>query len=405
MSKGSFYDICYVGNFYSNNYGSILVHFAVAKLLEQEGVSVLMIDKPDTIKWPGHQETENIIPYAFARRHYNNISYQYSSIDALANTNDYCKGYVVGSDQMFNLGLEMDSLVYLQYARKDKLKISFGTSFGHDSYNAPYERLFKNKILLHKFDHIALREKPHNIVHNFLELDDAVEIIDPTLILSREIFANLADTAVHIKPKKPYLLTYLLDFNQAKEQAIHHIAKELNLDIINIPNANKREWNYGNSSLHFEKSYTPEEFLCLYKNSSFVVTDSYHGSCFSIIFRKNFVSMVNESRGLLRYKMFYNMGLKHRFYSDTSAIFSSSEWKNDVNYTSVATYIADRAAFAREWLSNSLSSLRKQEPSHIEQTACEDYPKKQGLRKALSKRVAYPVRDFFRILRRWIIGK
>ena len=422
MKEGSMYDICYVGNFYSNNYGSMLVHYAVAKLLELEGVSVLMLDKPDTIKWPDHQETTNVIPYAFARRYYKNISYHYRDIDNLAETNDYCKGYVVGSDQMFNLGLHMDSIVYLQFARKDKLKIAFGTSFGHNVYRTRYETLYKNKMLLQRFDFIALRERPHNIVDNLLELDSAVEIIDPTLILPREYYFTLADTATHVLPEKPYLLTYVLDMNPDKEKAIRHIAKELGLEIINIPNNNKREWNkYDNITLRFERSYNPEEFLCLYKNASFVVTDSYHGSCFSIVFRKPFVSIVNLSRGKLRYGMFDTFGLSHRFYPSPNDIYKTDAWMKPVDYTEAAQIIEKKAQFARNWLADALSSLTRknaqehdaqpashtapanatklaQEPSEGKSTIC-------SLRKRMSKAIAYPVRDFFRGLRHRIIGR
>lgn len=389
MSRKNIYDICYVGNFYSNNYGSMLVHFAVAKLLEKTGVSVIMLDKPDTIKWRGHQETENVISYAFARRYYKNISYRYDDIDTLALTNDYCRGYVVGSDQMFNLGLNMDSVVYLQFARKEKLKIAFGTSFGHARYYTHYERMLKNKMLLQRFDYMALREAPHNIVRNLLELDDAVEIIDPTLILPREHYFNLADTATHIRPEKPYLLTYMLDLTPQKEKAVLHIAKKLNLEIINIPNANKREWNYDNSLLHFEKSYTPEEFLCLYKNASFVITDSYHGSCFSIIFRKNFVSFVNSKRGSLRYEMFYKMGLKHRFYSNIDTVYTSSDWEQQVDYSKVNTYLAKKGAYARRWLAKALRRVIWQRRIY----------NIVNIRKHLSKAIAVPVRNFFRKIR------
>ena len=397
------FDLCYVSIYYGRNYGSILVSYAGYKILQSLGFSVLALNKPKCVWERPIEEVDDVIQLAFAWRHYDHISPMYPDLVSLGKLNEFCNGFVVGSDQIFSPHLHLDTIAYLQYARTDKVKIAFGTSFGHESYLSNSDRIYKNKALLQRFDHIALREIPKNIVENIFELN-ASQIIDPTLILPKEEFHKLAN-ASNLNTGEPYLLTYCLDMNSKKENAIAYIAKQLNLRIVYIRNLQHMDRRYEPSLFHSERDYTPEDFCKLYQNASFVVTDSYHGSCFSIIFRRNFVSIINTERGKIRYEMFNDFGLLHRFYSSPEEVYNTKDWMEDIDFSQAENIIAEKADFAREWLSNSLSSLRKQEPSHIEQTACEDYPKKQGLRKALSKRIAYPVRDFFRSLRKMIIGK
>ncbi len=385
--RNKHYDVCYIGNFYSRNYGSMLVHYAGCKLIEALGYSVLMLNRPDKM-WG------EVMPYSFAHRHYTSISPSFTGVDGLATTNDFCSAYVVGSDQIFAPGLQLDRIAYLQFAREDRLKIAFGTSFGHETYPCSEERLYKNKMLLQRFNHIALRELPHNIVNNLLELK-ADQIIDPSLILPQQYYLDLASQVNFNKTDSPYLLTYMLDLTPAKEDVIVHLAKKLGLTIIYIPNLEKKSIKYHPKKFKCEKTYSPEEFLRLYRDATYVVTDSYHGTCFSIVFRKSFVSIVNVVRGKLRYSMFDTFGLSHRFYATPEEIYKTDKWMEPVDYTQAAKIIEEKALYARRWLENSLRSLRRPKRK---QTA-------QEFRKSLSKAIAYPVRNFFRKLRKAVFGK
>lgn len=376
--QGRRYDVCYVGNFYSKNYGSILVHYAGAKLIESLGLQVLMLNRPD-------RTYDEVIPYSFAYRHYSAISPSFKGLDELATTNGFCASYVVGSDQIFAPGLNLDQIAYLQFARKDRLKIAFGTSFGHETYPCAAERLHKNKSLLQRFDYIALRERPSNIVHNLLELK-ADRIIDPTLILPRQCYYDLAEEASEPAEDSPYLLTYMLDLTPEKEDAIVFIAKRLGLKIIYMANLQQKEVRYKPTQFTKEKDYSPEEFLRLYRDASYLVTDSYHGTCFSIIFRKNFISLVNTTRGKLRYQMFDMFGLSHRFYSTPSEVYNSDEWIKPVDYSKAARIIEKKAAYARRKLKRALWKVRLKKHTYW-----------------MHENIAYPVRDFFRRLRKRVL--
>lgn len=389
------FDICYVAIFYGRNYGSMLVSYAGYKLLEKLGYEILVLNKP-TFIWPHSIEIINdTIQHAFAWRQYKHISRQHRSLFDLAYTNDLCNAYVVGGDQMFKPYLNIDPLSYLQFARKDKLKIAFGTSFGENDYSCPSnDRIYRNKQLLQRFNHIALRETSDNLAKNFFEVE-ATEIIDLTLILPPEDFHELANQAQKLEVPDKYLLTYNLDMNPAKEAAIAYVANKLGLEIVYIQHLQRTEVTYRPSKFKAVRDYSPEEFCKLYQGATYVVTDSYHGSCFSIIFRKPFVSFVNKARGGFRYKMFDSFGLSHRFYATPEEIYKTDKWMEPVDYTQASKIIEAKAQYARRWLENSLRSLRPQKRKR----------KQQECRKTLSKAIAYPVRDFFRKLRKAIFRK
>lgn len=381
------YDICFLSTFYADNYGAILVAYSAYKIMEKMGYSILPINCPKCV-WNGHcNEMNYIVSLGFAYRHYPYISPHYEEIDDLAHTNNLCDSYVVGSDQLFKPVLNLDAYSYLPFARKDKLKIAFATSFGDESYRCNYERMHKNKQLLQRFDKMALREVPQNLVENVFELN-AVEVIDPTLIVPSEEFYKLADEAIDLDTNEPYLLTYTLDPTPAKENAISYIAEKLKLKVIYIPDLYKRrirrkEKKPYPSKFKIAKDYSPEEFCKLYRDAKFVVTDSYHGTCFSIIFRKPFVSLINAERGKVRYKMFDAFGIKHRFYATPEEIYKTDAWMTPVDFEIAEKAIKQKARFARKWLAKALSPIKWKKKTRW-----------------MREKIAYPVRNFFRAIRK-----
>lgn len=347
-------DLCYISIFYGTNYGTMLVSYAVYKLLERTGLSVLTLDRPKMI-WPNGR-VGHPIPYTFARKHYTNISRSYENVADLARLNDMCKAFIVGSDQLFLPGLNLDSLTLLPFVRSDKRKISFATSFGKDSYDAPLDRLLRNKENLKRFDYVSLREYPPHLMRNVFEMD-AEEVLEPTLCIPREHYSQLADTAKELELKEQYLLTYLLDPTAEKEMAISHIATKLGLKVVYIRNIAVPNVKYVGSQLKGERDYSPEQFLKLYRGSTFVVTDSFHGTCFAVKFRKPFVSLINIGRGALRYKLFDKMKLSHRMYKTPADIFNTEAWMHDVDFDPAESFMVQEADRTAEWLISALDGI------------------------------------------------
>ena len=359
--------MCYISCFYGKNYGTMLVSYATYKLLEKTGLSILVLNKPDIIWADGHErESENPIAYTFARKYYANISRCHSNVADMAHLNDECQAFVVGSDQLFLPGLRLDSLALLPFARQDKRKIAYATSFGRDEYLAPLERLQQNKALLKRFEYLSLREYPQHLLRNVFELE-ATEVLEPTLCIPREHYSMLADSATELQlPEEPYLLTYMLDASPEKEEALCHIAQKLNLKVIFVRNIFAPKPRYSGSQLIGERDYSPEQFLKLYRGASFVVTDSFHGTCFAVKFAKPFVSFVNTGRGALRYKLFDNMKLSHRLINKPADIFTSNHWMEEVDYTQAAIFMKEESAKSAQWLQHALQGILKEDKTSAE---------------------------------------
>ena len=342
------YDICLLTSFFAENYGAILVAYAVHKILKDLGYSVLMLQKPNFIG-VGTPSEKN---YAmiFGRKHYE-ISKPYNSIEEMYKLNEYCSTFIVGSDQLFNYKLRFFHCL-LEFASLIKNKIAFGTSFGNDKYLGNEKETIFAKYLFSRFNHIALREKGDNLTKIF-NLENAIEVIDPTQMISIEDYCNLCKDVYLKEAQEPYLLTYDLDINPQKTDAIKYLAHKLNLKIIYLPACYITERKSTELKPYREK-YTTEEFLYLYKNASFVVSDSYHGSLFAVKFNKPFISFVNSRRGGLRYKIFDELGLNNRLVSCIEDVYINDILTSEIDYREINKIIKSKSEAAIEWLGNAL---------------------------------------------------
>ena len=347
------YDVCYVSMFYGRNYGSVMVSYAGLKIIESLGYSVLSLQKP-SFMWQS-EPIKGSIPTNFAEKHYE-ISDVFNSYTELTKLNNYCSAFIVGSDQQFSL----TSISFLSYANTYKNKIAFGTSFGRDDFTDIPEQKIKKQFYLNRFNHIALREVSEKLCNELYNINNAVEIIDPTLILPKKEYTKLLEN-IDLGIKQPYLLTYLLDVNAQKLDVVNYIATKLNLTIINIPNLDPRQKQRNKGISYYKEDVTPEEFLYLYEHASFVVTDSYHGSCFAVKFNKPFISIINTKRGPLRYKLFDKLKMKHRFVESPEEIYNNDELLKPVDFTETNQIVEQESKFAINWLKNALENNNSKE--------------------------------------------
>lgn len=344
------YDVCLVSIFYGLNYGTILVSHAVNKIIKDLGYSILMLNKPSYI-WRNHPTLDSISG-RFGLKYYN-ISRVYNSPEDLIHLNKYCDKFVVGSDQMFTpiLGLSQS---FLDFVELDKNKISFGTSFGRVEYNKLKNDIDNDNLLLNRFNHIALREKCPELCENMFNLQDAIEVMDPTLMINVDYYKSLAKGVILKEAEHPYILAYMLDLNKNKIDVLKYISKKLKLKLILIQNLDKRHIKIIPDLTIYKDEYTPEEFLYLYENASFVVTDSYHGTCFAIKFNKQFISIVNRVRGGLRYKLFDELGVSHKLVDNVDDIYNSEILFEQFDFDKTNAIIKEKSIFAIKWLKKAL---------------------------------------------------
>lgn len=230
--------------------------------------------------------------------------------------------YVVGSDQVwrpaFNLGPRLDNM-FLDFAGDDVKKISYAASFGCKEWEYTEEQERMCGKLAKRFDAISVREasgvdlcKEHFGV-------DATLVLDPTLLLNKEDYGKVC----HDVPKKEkHIFVYSLVVSEGVLAVAEKVAEAMGLSII-VKQAGRK----------VKKEDTIEDWFAEFRDADYVVTDSFHGMVFSIIFNKPFSIVMNPSGGNDRYlSLLSQLGLMERIVSDElQPVFSAIDW-SDVNH-------------------------------------------------------------------------
>lgn len=201
--------------------------------------------------------------------------------------------YMTGSDQVWNpkyIGVETDFM--LGFAPQCSKRLSYASSFATD--RIPDELVGIYRSSLSKYDIISVRESYGCDIVKRITGRDAISTCDPTLLLTKEQWALLADKSVH-KENEPYILVYILYYMYNPYPEIDRIVKNvqdnLGLKVIYL-NGRMADFSKPNSKLN--KDSGPYEFLRLVQNAKFVITTSFHGVAFSSIFGIPFLGIVKN---------------------------------------------------------------------------------------------------------------
>lgn len=195
--------------------------------------------------------------------------------------------YCAGSDQIWNSHWNegVEKVLFLDFVPKGKLCLSYAASIGLS--NIPANEIDETKLLLEKFEFLSLREDKGVELVRELGRTDAVQCLDPTLLMSKEEWSQYADDSYK---GKEYVLTYNLHHDPEIDKCAKAIASKYHLQIRNI----SYNWHDIIRHGHLDWCPTVEGFLGLIKNAKYVVADSFHATAFSIIFEKPFVVITPE---------------------------------------------------------------------------------------------------------------
>ena len=209
---------------------------------------------------------------------YINSAFDYKIKKDLNDRYDY---FIVGSDQVWNPHYVNLKNEFLQFADRNK-RIAYAASFGvseikHDKFDIV-------KKGLEGIDYISVREQAGAKIIRELTGKDVPVLVDPTLLLTVEEWEKVMERPAWYKDEK-YILVYFLSKMPDKiKKDINELAKLYNLQIIDLTN---------NANIDYYCS-PPSEFLYLIKNCSLMYTDSFHGTVFSILNKRPFVTCSRE---------------------------------------------------------------------------------------------------------------
>ncbi len=351
------YDAGVLGLWYATNYGCVLTGVALYKALEDMKYSPVMISKP-TYQWNGAQ-VQNTLVGRFASRYFN-CTRPRDSEGQMRELNDHVKAFIVGSDQVWNYhcsrGPGTEQYV-LDFVRSSNKMISYASSFGND-YFAPDEIKHWQKYYLSRFDHLSVREDfAVDLCKNVFGLK-AEWVLDPVFLCDRKHYHFWAGKA-KAKMKEKFIVSYILDPNEEKRQALLYAQKETGLRLINLIDADHAVEKAARLNLPDTMvSAEVEDWLYYMANSEMVLTDSFHGTCFAVLLERKFVSFGNLQRGVRRFESLLQfLHLEHRMIIGAERL---PEYRHllseEVDFKQVYEIIEPEKVRCRAWLDNAIRS-------------------------------------------------
>lgn len=357
------------------NYGGTLQNFALQQVLIELGFQVETIDCATNFetKWKIflRQLKNNILgnkKYVFTNEEIELIGVEHKrfinkkiilsqkikskkELKEYINSNDI-KSIVVGSDQVWRKEYSPDIMSFFLDFNDSVKKISYAASFGvsHWQFNA-YETK-KIKKLLDKFNMISVRESDAvQLLKENVQID-AHFVLDPTLLLNKKDYMSL----ISLKEKKDKgIFCYILDKNEKKNKIIQYVCSYLNMNNFEcMPNKKYKEKDSIIDDIYNYKYPSIEKWLESFYYTDFVITDSFHGTVFSIIFNKPFVTIANEERGNSRFISLLSwLNLENRLINTVDDI--KPEHFISPNFEKINSLINEKSEFCKKLIFKSLS--------------------------------------------------
>lgn len=362
------------------NYGGIMQAYALQKVLRDFGHEVVTINR-----WPDKRSVivrlalpfKPLIYKLLGRKPVRKLSADESKYIYMGMT-DFVKKYinlsevissttnlkshynkhgydlvVVGSDQVWRPKYSPNIYNFFgDFLEEDAKCISYGASFGVDVWEFEESQTRSCRELVKRFGAVSVRESSAvDLCQEKLGVQ-AQQVLDPTLLLGPEDYEKLLGDLE--STGETGVLKYILDNSEQKTQLVQHAAKCLGIKIFSAQPA--RHLSDQRAKNIDELKYPQvQQWVMSFRNAEFVVTDSFHGCVFSIIFNKPFLVVGNAERGLSRFNSLLQLfGLEDRLVSTAVDLENLKFNDNDIDWGKVNHILnierAKSMAFISSWV-------------------------------------------------------
>lgn len=294
------------------NYGSFLQAYALKQILETLGNEVEFVDyhieepvindvniKNDKLgkalkTFQGDAPLIQKIQYLFHKKNFGKKYYKILGLTETPNYNPKLDTLVIGSDEVFNCIQSNKNVGYsLELFGKNnnaEKVITYAASFGNTTIEKmkKYDKINEIRELLNKFSSVSVRDENSGRIIKELTNKEINYNLDPVLIYD---YMNECKLIPEINLKEKYIIVYAYSNRISSDESeyIKKYAKRNKLKVYSIGGAQKCADKF--------LDCTPFEVLAYFKNAEMIITDTFHGSIFSIINHKNFVTLVRKSVG------------------------------------------------------------------------------------------------------------
>lgn len=330
------------------NYGGIIQNYALQVILEKMGheVYTININKPKAKmsltraplsipnrlikKIMGRKDgilfierkvnQDKIIVQQHVRRFINDNIHlthpYYTKADLSIFDKENFQAVIVGSDQVWRIPYAYPDIetYFLDFIKNKQIKkIAYSASFGTDEIEFSDEQIKRCGELIKEFETVTVREQSAiqliNDIYKWECKARPIHTLDPTMLLDKEDYIKISAQYAN-ETHKDGLFYYILDMTDEKMKLLQKISSDLGLKPFTV--ASKSTYWLDKAE---ERIVPPiEEWLQAFNQASFVFTDSFHGTVFSIIFNKDFITIGNKNRGMSRFHSLINrFSLQDRF--------------------------------------------------------------------------------------------
>ena len=312
----------------AHNYGAVLQAYALKKYLTLKGAEVKIINyhhKDLPYGFPKKRKIEkknisNIYKHLYSKKtHYLRWERFEAFINGLIDYDIYtyrCEEdlskldidvWVAGSDQIWNSDITngLNKGYFLNFPTKGR-KTTYAVSMGIEKLDKKYEEEFKE--FLSQIDFISVRE---DSLKQYAEkfTDKKIEkVVDPTLLLEKDDYKELYRDRII---KEDYLLIYTLGPDERLKVLAERIAQEKNLKIVEL-----NDYKMPNYYCMQISDAGTDEFVTLFRDASYVITNSFHGTIFSLLNEKEFVTFTRLNRNSRMQSLLSIAGLTDRLISE-----------------------------------------------------------------------------------------
>ena len=363
------------------NYGGILQAYALQKVLKQMGHSPITLNYDKPYKLTKKTILKRIIAklilgkrisvfgrIAFPELNKHLMRFVSENIDCseliyAPLSYDHIKKYdfdafIVGSDQVWRKAYSPYLPTFFLDFLTDKenvKKLAYASSFGIPSFDVNKDELNTYASLIKQFDAISVREKDAiDIVKNDLK-SNATQVLDPTMLIDSSeyiklIEKDLAQNETKTSPKQCF--GYILDVSDKKKGILENIANKYGLSakMLSIQQFPPKDFN-------LESCIQPAvtEWLSMIKNADFVVTDSFHGTVFSILFNVPFAVVANNGRGISRFNtLLETFNLQNRMILSDDPSSLEKLYQSNIDWDAVNATLIQQREKSKKFLSDAL---------------------------------------------------
>lgn len=287
------------------------------------------------------------------------LSEAYSSFDEMSRrAKESYSTVIVGSDQLWLPANIMADYYTLNWVPKTVNTIAYSTSFGQSALPKDIEE--KAAIFLKKIKHISVREESGVKLVKKISSRDVPIVVDPTLLFTGDEWLSIQQKEPIVQ--EPYIFCYFLGNNPPHREFAKRLRKETGLKIVALANLDeyvKSDNDYADATPY---NINPTDFLNLIRNASYVCTDSFHCSVFSILYERQFYTFRRYSRKTKASTnsrldtLFHLCGIKNRMLKGDEDI--KDCLKIETDFTEVHKKIAKLREESYQYLRDSIDDNR-----------------------------------------------